>query len=177
MLNKSALFAIALLAAGLNVQAEPQKAPQKDVGFAEYYLKEFEAEVKRAQGSANTMYRNKNEALNRIQKLMQAYPDDPAVQALYERARAALMMSKGNYMPITPAMVAYLNNEKDLREKYAKLSQTKWAELQQGREMLTQVFPAADPLKTTADASPVNKTVVGAARGNVPRQPICRSHR
>ncbi len=160
MLNKSTLFAIVLLVAGLNVQAEPQQAPQKDVGFAEYYLKEFEAEVKRAQGSANTMYRNKNEALNRIQKLMQAYPDDPAVQALYERTRTALMMSKGNYMPITPAMVAYLNNEKDLREKYAKLSQTKWAELQQGREMLTQVFPTADPLKTTADSSPIDKTVV-----------------
>ena len=160
MLNKSTLFAIVLLVAGLNVQAEPQQAPQKDVGFAEYYLKEFEAEVKRAKGSANTMYRNKNEALNRIQKLMQAYPDDPAVQALYERTRTALMMSKGNYMPITPAMVAYLNHEKDLREKYAKLSQTKWAELQQGREMLTQVFPTADPLKTTADSSPIDKTVV-----------------
>ena len=39
------------------------------------------------------------------------------------------MKSKGNYNQITPAMVAYLNNEKQLREKYALLSETifsKW---------------------------------------------------
>ncbi len=90
------------------------------MGYTEYYLKEFEAEVRRAQGSANTMFRNKNEALRRIQALMKAYPEDPAVLARYERARAALMMSKGDYQPISPAMVAYLNNEKQLREQYAR---------------------------------------------------------
>lgn len=66
------------------------------------------------------MFRNKNEALRRIQALMKAYPEDPAVLALYERARAALMMSKGDYQPISPAIVAYLNNEKQLREQYAR---------------------------------------------------------
>ena len=63
--------------------AATRKASQRELGYTEYYLKEFEAEVKRAQGSANTMFRNKNEALSRVQKLMKAYPDDPAVQALY----------------------------------------------------------------------------------------------
>ncbi len=28
------------------------------------------------------------------------------------------MMSKGDYQPISPAMVAYLNNEKQLREQF-----------------------------------------------------------
>lgn len=153
-----AMLPLLVLSSGLTEAAE--KAPRRDLGYTEYYLKEFEAEVKRAQGSANTMFRNKNEALKRVQALVQAYPDDPAVQALYERARAALMMSKGNYMPITPAMVAYLTNEKDLREKYAKLSVNKWAELQRGRELVTKVFPAADPLKNTTDASPIGKTIV-----------------
>lgn len=153
-----AMLPLLVLSSGLTEAAE--KAPRRDLGYTEYYLKEFEAEVKRAQGSANTMFRNKNEALKRVQALVQAYPDDPAVQALYERARAVLMMSKGNYMPITPAMVAYLNNEKDLREKYAKLSVNKWAELQRGRELVTKVFPAADPLKNTTEASPIGKTIV-----------------
>ena len=160
MIRKTTLAILPLLVLSFNVLAAPQSAPKKDVDFANYYLKEFEAEVKRAQGNANTMFRNKNEALNRIQTLMKAYPQDAAVQALYERARTALMMSKGNYNQITPAMVAYLNNEKQLREKYAQLSETKWKELQQGRDLLTKVFPTVDPLKNTPETDPTEKTIV-----------------
>ena len=159
-MKKSIPMLVTLLALSLSAQAAPQTAPKKDVDFANYYLKEFEAEVKRAGGNANTMFRNKNEALNRIQTLMKAYPQDAAVLALYERARAALMMSKGNYNQITPAMVAYLNNEKQLREKYAQLSETKWKELQQGRDLLTKVFPSVDPLKNTPETDPTEKTIV-----------------
>ena len=147
-----------LLCSGISAAAE--KAPPRELGYTEYYLKEFEAEVKRAGGNANTLFRNKNEALSRIQALMKAYPDDPAVKALYDRARSALMMSKGDYQQITPAMVAYLNNEKELREKYAKLSADKWQQLQQGRELITKVFPSVDPLKNTIENDPSNKTIV-----------------
>ncbi len=152
------LLPMLLFCAGIGSAAE--KAPQRDLGYTEYYLKEFEAEVKRAGGNANTLFRNKNEALSRIQSLMKAYPNDPAVKALYDRARAALMMSKGNYQQITPAMVAYLNNEKQLREKYAQLSVAKWNELQQGRELITKVFPTVDPLKCTEETNPTDKTIV-----------------
>ena len=159
-MKKSALLLLPLLALSFHAFAASPSAPKKDVDFAEYYLKEFEAEVKRAGGNANTLFRNKNEALTRIQKLMKAYPDDSAVLALYDRARAALMMSKGNYQQITPAMVAYLNNEKELRERYAKLSVAKWAELQQGRELITKVFPTPDPLKLTNETDPSDKLIV-----------------
>ena len=117
MMKKSVLTMLALCSA---IAGAAEKASTRELGYTEYYLKEFEAEVKRAQGNANTMFRNKNEALTRIQALMKKYPEDPAVLALYERARTALMMSKGDYNQITPAMVAYLNNEKQLREKYAQ---------------------------------------------------------
>jgi hypothetical protein len=159
-MKKSVLLLLTLLALSVNAFAAPQTASKKEVDFANYYLKEFEAEVKRAGGNANTLFRNKNEALNRIQSLMKAYPQDPAVLALYDRARAALMMSKGNYQQITPAMVAYLNNEKQLREKYAQLSVAKWNELQQGRELITKVFPSVDPLKCTEETNPTDKTIV-----------------
>ena len=159
-MKKSITMIVTLLALSFNALAAPQKAPKKDVDFANYYLKEFEAEVKRAGGNANTMFRNKNEALKRIQALLKAYPDDAAVLALYERARTALMMSKGNYNQITPAMVAYLNNEKQLREKYAQLSIAKWNELQQGRELITKPFPAVNPLKNSPATTPIDKTIV-----------------
>ena len=160
MLKKSVFSILPLLVLSFSAVAAPQTASKKDVDFANYYLKEFEAEVKRAGGNANTLFRNKNEALNRVQSLMKVYPQDPAVQALYDRARAALMMSKGNYQQITPAMVAYLNNEKQLREKYAQLSVVKWNELQQGRELITKVFPTVDPLKCTEETNPTDKTIV-----------------
>ena len=159
-MKKSIPMIVTLLALSFNALAAPQKAPKKDVDFANYYLKEFEAEVKRAGGNANTLFRNKNEALKRIQALLKAYPDDAAVLALYERARAALMMSKGDYQQITPAMVAYLNNEKQLREKYAQLSIAKWNELQQGRELITKPFPAVNPLKNSPATTPIDKTIV-----------------
>ena len=159
-MKKSVLLLLTLLALSVNAFAAPQTASKKEVDFANYYLKEFEAEVKRAGGNANTLFRNKNEALNRIQSLMKAYPQDPAVLALYDRARAALMMSKGNYQQITPAMVAYLNNEKQLREKYAQLSEAKWNELLQGRNPITKVFPTVDPLKCTEETNPTDKTIV-----------------
>lgn len=160
MIRKTTLSLLPLLALSFNAVAAPAMAPKRELGYTEYYLKEFEAEVKRAGGNANTLFRNKNEALSRIQSLMKAYPNDPAVKALYDRARAALMMSKGDYQQITPAMVAYLNNERELREKYAKLSADKWQQLQQGRELLTKVFPSVDPLKNTIENDPTNKTIV-----------------
>ncbi len=160
MIRKTTLSLMPLLALCFNAIAAPAMAPKRDLGYAEYYLKEFEAEVKRAGGNANTLFRNKNEALSRVQALMKAYPQDPAVQALYERTRAALMMSKGDFKQITPAMVAYLNNERELRERYAALSKAKWNELLQGRDILAKVFPTVDPLRNTEETNPVNMTIV-----------------
>lgn len=157
---KTILLILPLLALSLTAEAVPKKATKSELERTEFFLKEFEAEVKRAQGSANTMFRNKTEALTRVQTLMKSYPEDPAVQALYERTRTALMMSKGDYQPITPAMLAYLNNEKQLREKYAQLSAAKWQELQQGQDIESTVFPAVDPLKSTAQNSPIDKTII-----------------
>ncbi|MBR6429312.1 MAG: hypothetical protein IKS43_06620, partial [Clostridia bacterium] len=52
---------------------------------AEMYLKEFEAEVKRAQG-ATGMFRSKEDALGRIKILSEFAPNDPRVKELYSRA-------------------------------------------------------------------------------------------
>lgn len=159
-MKKSILMIIPLLALSFSAGAEPKKASQSELFRTEVFLKEFEAEVKRAGGNANTLFRNKTEALTRVQNLMKLYPDDPAVKALYERARAALMGSKGNYQQISSDMMAYLNNEKELRERYSKLSVAKWAELQQGREAITKVFPSVDPLKCTDETNPTDKLIV-----------------
>ena len=81
-------------------------APKNEISRAEYYLKEFEKEVSHQHGGAASFYRNKRDAVDRVKRLVQGYPDDPAVQALFHRTRTALLKSKGDYMEITPAMTA-----------------------------------------------------------------------
>ena len=69
---------------------------------AEMYLKEFENEVMRAQG-ASGMFRSKEDALSRIKILSEFAPNDPRVQALFNRAKACVMGSTGNFITITDA--------------------------------------------------------------------------
>ena len=95
---------------------------------AEYYLKEFEAEVKRAQGGSGT-FRSKEDALSRIMLLNEFAPGDPRVKALFDRARACIMGSTGNFIDITPDMTVYLENEAKLRAMYAEKSEKGWNEL------------------------------------------------
>ena len=67
---------------------------------AEFYLKEFEAEVKRAQGGSG-IFRSKEDALSRIMILNEFAPNDPRVKGLFDRARACIMGSTGNFTDMT----------------------------------------------------------------------------
>ena len=116
---------------------------------AEYYLKEFEAEVKRAQGGSG-MFRSKEDALSRIKILAEFAPNDERVKALFERARAAIVGSTGNYTKITDDMTQYLVNEAQLRAMYAEKSEKGWDELvaQYEGKLLEKLYPAPDPMTT-----------------------------
>lgn len=139
---------------GLSILAAPAyaaNAPQMEIGKAEFYLKEFEKEVARAQGADMGRYYNKNEALSRIQKLAMDYPDDPKVKDMVYRASMVLMKSKGDFMEITPDMTAYLRNEKEMQDRYRKLSQAKWKELLAEKQPVTKVFPTPEAEKCDPD--------------------------
>ena len=116
---------------------------------AEMYLKEFEAEVKRANG-ASGLFRSKDDALSRIMILNEFAPNDPKVKELFERARACIIGSTGNFTTITHDMTVYLENEENLRQIYAKKSEDGWNELvaQYRDQLLEKVFPAPDVRKT-----------------------------
>ena len=130
------LFAAPVLAAN---------APFAEVDKAGIFLRDFEKEVERAQGADTGRYFNKQEALSRIKRLAQQYPDDPKVQELVRRASAALMKSKGGYMEITPAMTAYKRYEAELRERFKTQNQKEWQKQIAEKAPITKVFPAADP--------------------------------
>ena len=114
---------------------------------AEIYLKEFENEVKRANG-ATGIFRSKEDALGRIKILQEFAPGDPRVKALFERARQCIMGSTGNFIDITDSMTLYLKNEENIRKLYADKSARAWNALleQHKGELLEKLYPAPDVL-------------------------------
>ena len=115
------------------------------IGQAEMYLKEFENEVKRAQGGTG-IFRSKEDALARIMILNEFAPDDPRVKDLFARAKACIIGATGNFTDITAEMTVYLENEENLRKLYAQKSEEGWNRLmeQYGDKLLEKAFPAPD---------------------------------
>ena len=128
-------------------QAYAGPAPHSEVAKANIYLTDFEKEVARAQGADMGRYHNRREALTRIRELVRLYPDDPKVQDLMRRASIANMKSKGDFLEITPEMVAYKKNEEALRERFRKMNQDAWQKQLAEKAPITKAFPAPDPMQ------------------------------
>lgn len=122
------------------------------IGQAEMYLKEFENEVKRAQGGTGN-FRSKEDALSRVMILNEFAPDDPRVKDLFARAKACIMGASGNSTEITHDMVVYLENEENIRKLYAEKSEKGWNDLlaKYSDKLLDKAFPAPDPRETSLD--------------------------
>lgn len=133
--------AVALVLVALSASAA-EKAPPNDVTKAEFYLKKLEDHARRARGAAFKPGYEDNEALKRIKELKEKYPDDPAVEALFARARTALMGSKGDFIEITPEMLAYRRNEEKLRDLFAAEAEREWTAFQRTSAMANAVKPA-----------------------------------
>ena len=119
---------------------------------AEMYLKEFENEIKRAQG-ATGIFRSREDALSRIKILNEFAPDDPRVKDLFQRARNCVIGSTGNFTEITGAMTQYLVNEENIRRLYCEKSENGWKELtaEYADKTLEKVYPAPDPMNDSMD--------------------------
>ncbi len=115
------------------------------IGQAEMYLREFEAEVKRANG-ATGVFRSKEDALSRVMILNEFAPNDSRVKALFERARACVMGSTGNFTEIGDDKLVYLKNEENLRKIYAEKSRAGWDEIlaRYKDKLIEKPFPAPD---------------------------------
>ncbi len=119
------------------------------IGQAEMFLREFENEVRRANG-ATGVFRSKDDALSRIKLLYEFAPEDPRVKDLFDRARKCIIGSTGNFIKITPDMTAYLRDEEELRATFAKKSETAWESLlaEYRDRLIERPFPAPDPLSS-----------------------------
>lgn len=112
---------------------------------AEMYLKEFENEVKRANG-ATGIFRSKEDALSRIKILNEFAPDDPRIMDLFERAKKCIIGSTGNFTDITEDMIIYLKNEENIRALYSEKSERAWNALvaEYADKTLEKIYPAPD---------------------------------
>ncbi|MGI6791011.1 hypothetical protein [Aminivibrio sp.] len=140
------LFIVVTLAA-LGAECAEQ-APKNDVTRAEFFLKKFEDRVNRFRGQAFRLGYEDNEALKRIKELKEKYPDDPAVESLFQRGRLALMKSKGDFMEITPEMLVFRENEKKLKQLFGDIADREWKQFTEdilaGPTALPKAFPAPD---------------------------------
>lgn len=140
------ILGITVLLVASGWAADDPKALDREINRADYYVTEFEKELKRLRGGRSDRYFNKKEASERVKSLHERHPDDPRVQALFERMREALMGSKGDYITITPEMLAYRELEKNLREHFVRIADDAWAELLQKEKtkLLQKPFPTPD---------------------------------
>ena len=117
---------IAAAAACSALCAAPADDPAKVtrlIGYADYYVREFEKEVELQRGGEKMVWRNQRTALEKVRDLKLQYPDDPRVEALFRRVRAALKRSKGDFVEIQAEWTQYLHNEDNLRQLISKLGE------------------------------------------------------
>jgi hypothetical protein len=147
------IAALCLMTAGLGregVRAEEgAKEPSKlELSGAEHRLDNFEFQVKRAKGQPIPLSHDAREALERIAKLKQAFPNHPKVLELFERARKALLQSKGETTEIPPDMLRYRENEVKLRKMFAERGEQEWTAWSDAKHktarFLEKPFPPPD---------------------------------
>jgi len=110
-------------------KTEPTKPTKQELDGATHRLTNFEQKVGRMNGQPTKLDVDGKEALERIRSLKERFPDDPAVAALFERARVVLLASKGEIVQITPEMLAYRKNEEKLGKLFSELADKEWADL------------------------------------------------
>lgn len=120
---------------------------------AEFYLKEYEAEVARAQGASNVTFRNKEDALGRIKILVEYAPNDARIQDLYARAKACVKGGAGNISAVDSSMTQYLVNEEEMRKHFAQVSEEAWNKMvaDNAQNALEKAYPAPDVAKVSVD--------------------------
>ena len=129
---------------------EPKKDPTEpsalELSGAEHRLKNFEDKVEKARGQPLKLTYDANQALDRIKKLKEKYPDHPKVEELFQRARKALLAASGKTKELGPDATAYRQNEKKLQGMFFDVAKQEWEKFRKetadSKQSLEKPFPA-----------------------------------
>ena len=125
------------------MEDQAEKKIVNEVRRAEHFVQRFEEQVQRARGQVMRMSHEGNEAMSRVKQLKQSFGGREDVEALFERVRAALLASKGQGFAITPAMLAYRDQEQQIVAALASRADGAWDALR--GDARTDVFPVPSP--------------------------------
>ena len=78
-------FGLRVAVAMIGLYAHAQQAVesgtiQRQIRQAEYHVREFEKEVELQKGGEKRVWRSKQDAVSRVRRLKEAYPDNPDVE-------------------------------------------------------------------------------------------------
>jgi len=158
-----------VLVSAAGAQAGDADGPSKlEVRGAEHRLEQFEAKVEQMRGQPFKLGFTEKEALRRISDLHKRYPDDAEITALAERARLAILASKGKTQDVDPHWLAYRQNGDRLRKLFADVAATAWAAYREsaltGDKILERAFPPPDPDAERFDTYVGHKVVLDGFR-------------
>ena len=169
MHNRRRVFALlcgcwVALASAEWARAAEKKGPGKlELGGAEHRLEQFEEKLERMRGQPFKLGYVEREALRRIKALHAKYPDHPKVKEIFERARKAIIASKGETVEIKPGAIAFRENAKKLRQLFAAEADKQFRayldKVKAQKNAITKAFPPPDPTKTSV-SSMEGRTVV-----------------
>ena len=132
--------------------AEPSKL---ELRGAEHRLEEFEAKVTRMRGQPFELGFTEKEALRRIADLQKRFPAHEGIASFAERARLAILASKGTTQEVDPAWLAYRKNGERLRALFLETAEAEWKSYQQsrltGEGVISRAFPPPDPNEVRFD--------------------------
>ena len=166
----SALLVTAALAAAPAAAWAAAKAPtgkegpgKLELSGAEHRMDNFEEKIKRMRGQVFKLGPLETETLKRISALKEKYPDDPKVQELFERARKAIIASKGEAVEAKPDWARFRDNAQRLLQLFAdegeKAHEAFQAKALATKDPITKAFPPPDPRKVNADTV-IGRTVI-----------------
>lgn len=127
------------------------KSPKNEVTRADYYLKQFEKKADQSNGVPFKVPYEGKEALKRIKDLKQRFPDDASVNDLFERARKALLASKGEGQKVPPEALAYRNKEKQLQQKFGQKANEAWQKRLEAARSEGQLIETPFPVPSFTD--------------------------
>ena len=145
--SRIAVSVIVLLLAGGRLAVSQEDGPGKlELSSATHFLEKFEKRVERAHGAPFKLGFEDQEALKKIRALKESYPGDPDVEELFQRAKQALIASKGETFTVTPEMLAYRENEKKLVDLFSAEAEKQWnaymEQVRGGGTLIEKAFPA-----------------------------------
>jgi len=150
---KTVLFLLLLSFTAVGWADQSNEPIKRELDGAEFHLKKFERTVELARGKPFKLRYIEKEALRRIKTLQQGFPDNPKIKGMVERARRALIASKGDNVVITKEMLVYREQSKKLIQKFSREAKGDWEKLftkiKDSNKSILKPFPTPSPRRVS----------------------------